>query len=85
MSDAKRAECEAMRAEGTRLVGSGSLIGVATVASTVLLGAACPLCVVGVPALIGYGVIQRVRAERLLRELERGGEEPLAQPAGEGT
>ncbi len=67
----ERAACDAMRAEGTRLVASGSMIGLATVASTVLLGATCPLCIVGVPALIGFGVFQRVRGELLHRQLER--------------
>ncbi len=56
-----------LAAEGNRLMLSGAAIGVATVASTVLLGATCPLCVVGVPALIGWGAAQRIRAELLER------------------
>lgn len=69
--DARRAECDGLRAEGSRLVVSGSVIGAATVASTVLLGATCPLCVVGVPAIIGFGVYKRIRGELLHRALER--------------
>lgn len=59
---------DALAAEGNRLMLSGTAIGVATVASTVLLGATCPLCVVGVPALIGWGAAQRIRAEALKRK-----------------
>ena len=80
--DARRAECDAMRAEGNRLVVSGSVIGAATVASTLLLGATCPLCVIGVPALIGFGFVQRVRGELQLRALERQAD---ADGTGDGT
>lgn len=61
-------EVGTLAAEGNRLMLSGAAIGVATVASTVLLGATCPLCVVGVPALIGWGAAQRIRAELLKRK-----------------
>lgn len=61
---------------------SGSAIGVASVASAVLLGATCPLCVVGVPALIGFGIYQRLRGETLKREADAGpqaNEAPLSR------
>ncbi len=58
-------EGEALEREGNRLMLSGGAIGVATVASAALLGATCPLCLVGVPAIIGYGLVQRVRGQRM--------------------
>jgi hypothetical protein len=66
-AEAQKREVEALKSEGNRLVVSGTAIGVASVASAVLLGATCPLCIVGVPALIGFGIYQRVRGEMLGR------------------
>jgi hypothetical protein len=69
---------EALREEGNRLLKSGTLIGLATVASTVALGATCPLCVVGVPALMGVGAYKRWQASK-------AEEEASATPEPEGT
>lgn len=66
-AESQKREVEALKSEGNRLVVSGSAIGVASIASAVLLGATCPLCIVGVPALIGFGIYQRVRGEMLGR------------------
>ena len=68
-TESQRLESAERIAEGNRLMVSGSAIGVASVASALLLGATCPLCVVGVPALIGFGIFQRIRGERLERAL----------------
>ncbi len=51
-------------AEGTRLMLSGASLGLLGVASAALLGATCPLCVVGAPALVGWGAYKRYRASR---------------------
>ena len=64
---------EEMCAEGNRLMLSGGAIGAASVASAVLLGATCPLCVVGVPAIIGFGIYQRLRGELLRRRVTSAG------------
>jgi hypothetical protein len=50
---------------GNDLILSGVGIGAIGVAGVVLLGAACPVCVVATPALIGVGLIQRWRARRI--------------------
>ena len=50
--------------EGNRLMLSGVALGLVGAASTVVLGATCPLCVVGAPALVGWGVYKRYRASR---------------------
>ncbi|MCA9610946.1 MAG: hypothetical protein KC619_35375 [Myxococcales bacterium] len=54
--------------EGTRLMWSGAAIGVASAASAVVLGATCPLCVVGAPALVGWGAYKRWNAKKRLAE-----------------
>ena len=48
--------------EGTRLIASGVGLGALGAASALVLGATCPLCVVGAPALVGWGVYKRWRA-----------------------
>lgn len=60
MSDSRDDEAR----EGTRLMLSGVAIGIASAASTLLLSATCPLCVVGAPALVGWGAYKRYRASR---------------------
>ena len=50
--------------EGNRLMLSGVAVGLIGAASTVALGATFPLCVVGAPALVGWGVYKRYRASR---------------------
>lgn len=56
------------RGEGNRLMLSGVALGAVGAASAVLLGATCPLCVVGAPALVGWGVYKRWKADRVERE-----------------
>lgn len=75
-------EGQALEREGNRLMLSGSAIGVASVASAALLGATCPLCLVGVPAIIGYGLAQRVRGQRMQAHALRaaGSPEALVDP-----
>jgi hypothetical protein len=70
-TESQRLESAERIAEGNRLMVSGSAIGVASVASALLLGATCQMCVVGVPALIGFGIFQRIRGEHLERALAR--------------
>ncbi len=60
MSDERELEVR----EGTRLMLSGAGLGLVGAASAVALGATCPLCVVGAPALIGWGAYKRWSATR---------------------
>lgn len=60
MSDTREEEAR----EGNRLMLSGAALGVVSVASAIVLGATCPLCVVGVPALVGWGAYKRYRASK---------------------
>lgn len=46
----------------------GATVGVVGVAGAVLLGATCPICVVAAPALLGAGVVERIRARRAGRK-----------------
>ena len=57
-------ERELEAAEGTRLMLSGAGLGAVGIASAVVLGASCPLCAVGAPALIGWGAYKRWTATR---------------------
>lgn len=50
--------------EANRLISSGVILGIVGAASAVVLGATCPLCVVGAPALVGWGAYERYRAAR---------------------
>ncbi len=50
--------------EGNRLMLSGAGLGLVGVTSTVVLGATCPLCVVGAPALVAWGAYKRWNATR---------------------
>jgi cytochrome c-type biogenesis protein CcmH/NrfG len=54
---------DAERTEGTRLIASGVGLGAVGAASAVVLGATCPLCIVGAPALVGWGVYKRWKAK----------------------
>lgn len=53
------------RAEGNRLMKSGVALGAVGAASAVLLGATCPFCVVGAPALVGWGAYKRWKAGKV--------------------
>lgn len=46
------------------LLGMGATVGAVGVVGAVFLGATCPLCVVAAPALLGAGVVERLRARR---------------------
>jgi hypothetical protein len=52
-------------APGNDMILSGVGVGAIGVAGAVFLGAACPICVVATPALIGVGLFQKWRARRL--------------------
>ena len=56
--------CAAEAREGTRLMVSGVGLGAIGAASAAVLGATCPVCVVGAPALVGWGAYRRWRARR---------------------
>ncbi len=55
-------ERDANKKEGERLMWSGVGLGAISVVSTAVLGATCPLCVVGAPALVGWGAYKRWKA-----------------------
>lgn len=59
----------AERAESERLVLSGLAIGALDVAAIAVLGAGCPLCVVGVPAIVAWGAYRRWKVHGLERAL----------------
>lgn len=61
----------AERAESERLMLSGLVIGAVDVAAIAVLGAGCPFCVVGVPALVAWGAYRRWKVHGLARELAR--------------
>ncbi len=54
-------------APGNDLLLSGLGVGAAGVLGATVLGAACPLCVVAAPGLIGAGLYQKWRARRAER------------------
>ena len=43
------------------LLAGGAGLGVVGAATTLLAGAACPLCVVGAPALLAAGAVKKLR------------------------
>lgn len=57
------ATADQQRADGNRYLGAGLGIGAFGVASGVLLGAVCPLCV-ATPVLLGAGIYKRIYAQR---------------------
>lgn len=75
MSEAIVAE----HAEAKRLMVSGLVIGGLDLLAAVALGVSCPLCVVGAPALVGWGAYRwlRLRASRA-----RAVRHPLAGGSG---
>jgi len=54
----------AERAEARRLMISGVVIGGLDLLALGALGVSCPLCVVGAPALVGWGAYRWLRARR---------------------
>ena len=75
-----RSEAQAEHAEGTRLIASGIGLGALGAASAVVLGATCPLCVVGAPALVGFGFYKRWKAKGKAAPSD---EAPAVEPAPE--
>lgn len=72
---------EQQRADGNRYLGAGLGIGAFGVASGLLLGAVCPLCIVATPALLGAGVYKRICAQRSAAAAEH--REEGAAPVGD--
>jgi hypothetical protein len=72
MSSTKDTEAEALRSaraatqHGNHLLAMGASVGAIGLAGAAL-GAVCPLCVVATPALLGVGVVQRLRGLVLAR------------------
>lgn len=60
-ADAKR---DRQLADSKEFLGMGVAIGVVGAASAAAVGAACPMCVVAAPALIGAGLFKRWQAFR---------------------
>jgi hypothetical protein len=67
-SEVSTATSDEQRREANTALGTGVGIGAFGVASAALLGAVCPMCVIAAPALIGYGLYQRVQNARADRK-----------------
>ena len=68
--DDEAAEIAQQRSDGNAMLGAGAGIGAFGVISAAVLGAACPLCVVAAPALLGVGAYKRIKARRRARANE---------------
>ncbi len=55
---------------GTTFLTAGASVGAIGLLGAAV-GAVCPLCVVATPALLGLGVVQKVRARLLTRAAEK--------------
>lgn len=55
---------KALREDSNALLGAGLGIGAIGALGGLVAGAVCPVCIVATPALLGAGVVQRVRASR---------------------
>ena len=53
-----------LRSQGNELLAMGLGIGTFGVASAVLIGSVCPVCIVATPALLGAGAFRRWQARR---------------------
>jgi hypothetical protein len=53
------------KSEANQMIGAGVGIGAFGAVSALVLGATCPICVVAAPALIGAGVLKRLRSKRV--------------------
>ena len=68
-------------ASGTNLLTLGLSVGAVGLAGAAL-GAVCPLCVVATPALLGLGVVQKLRAFYLSRRAPSAADaHPGVEPA----
>lgn len=86
-------EARSTKSNGNSLLAMGLSVGAVGVAGAAL-GAVCPLCVIVTPALLGAGLVQRLRATRMERQAVRREaadgldgdphrrEAPTADPAG---
>lgn len=54
--------------EGNELIFTGVSVGAIGLLGAAVLGAACPLCVVATPALIGTGLYKRWRGKQASKE-----------------
>ncbi|MBZ0120698.1 MAG: hypothetical protein K8H88_27135 [Sandaracinaceae bacterium] len=75
-------EAKAEKKEANRLMISGVTLGAVGALSAVVLGATCPFCVVGAPALVGWGAYRRYRLARAAKA-GRAGDEPSEVPSEE--
>lgn len=69
-------------ATGTDLLTIGASVGAIGLAGAAL-GAVCPACVVATPALLGFGLLQKLRAFFLSRRARKparhGGVQPITE------
>lgn len=49
---------------GTVSIAGGTALGALAVGELALLGVACPICIIGAPALLGYGAYSKIRKKR---------------------
>ncbi len=54
----------AERKDANAMMATGAGIAVIGIAGAVIGGAACPICVVAAPALLGIGAVRRLRARK---------------------
>lgn len=59
-----------LRQEANSLLGAGAVLGGAGLASGLLLGAVCPVCIVVTPALLGMGTYKHWCARRASKRAE---------------
>lgn len=59
----RAADGEAVR-DARQLMAYGAAIGVIGLGGALISGAVCPVCVVAAPALLGAGIVKRLRARR---------------------
>lgn len=63
----QQVSAETLRQDSNTLLGAGVGIGAIGALGALVGGAVCPVCIVATPALIGAGVVQRVRSARSKR------------------
>lgn len=51
--------------DASQLMAYGAAIGVIGLGGALISGAVCPVCVVAAPALLGAGIVKRLRARRV--------------------
>lgn len=63
-------QCKTDKTEGNIFLGTGLGLGALSATTLLTVGAACPLCYVAVPALIGAGVFKRHKAKKIEKKLK---------------